>query len=188
MTIEHRPGETNRWATQEGGGDVVYPDRAAEDAKLLHGYTSEVLRDDIEITGVAVAKLYVASSATDGAFHVYLEDVSPTGRVTYITEGALRARDRRVLSNPPYHALAPFHSLAAADATPLTPNMVDSLVIELQATSVRLHAGDRLRFTIAGADASTFERIPASGPPPTIRIFRAAPYQSTVEIPTRHAP
>jgi hypothetical protein len=180
-------GTANRWATQEGGGDVIYDDRRIEDAKLLC-YTSAVLTRDLEITGVPVATLFIASSATDGAFHVYLEDVSPAGRVTYLTEGALRARDRHISLQAPYHTLAPFHSLSAADATPLIPNVMDSLVIELQATSVRLRAGHRLRFAIAGADASTFERIPASGAPPAIRVYRSAPHLSSVEIPTAHSP
>ncbi len=180
-------GAANRWATQEGGGDVVYPDRRSEDARLLT-YSSAVLSRDIEITGTPVATLFIASSATDGAFHVYLEDVSPAGRVTYITEGSLRARDRRISPRAPYRSPAPFHSLSSRDAEPLTPNVVDSMVIELQATSVRLRAGHRLRFSVAGADASTFERIPAGGPPPTVRVYHGAPYQSSVEIPVVRSP
>ena len=180
-------GDANRWATQEGGGDVVYPDRGTEDARLLT-YATVPFTHDVEITGVPVATLFISSSATDGAFHVYLEDVSPTGRVTYLTEGSLRGRDRRIASRAPYHAPAPFHSLSSADARPLTPGAADSLVIELQATSVRLRAGDRLRLSIAGADASTFERIPSSGPPPRLRVHRGAPYRSSILIPMRLLP
>jgi uncharacterized protein len=38
--------------------------------------------------------LYIASTAEDVAFHIYLEDVAPGGHVTYLTEGVLRAIHR----------------------------------------------------------------------------------------------
>jgi hypothetical protein len=43
-------GNTTRWHTQFGGGDVVYADRTVEDKKLLV-YTSAPLETDLEITG-----------------------------------------------------------------------------------------------------------------------------------------
>jgi len=57
---------------------VVYPDRAEEDRRLLT-YTSKPLEEDTEITGHPVVTLYVTSTATDGAFFVYLEDVDEAG-------------------------------------------------------------------------------------------------------------
>jgi putative CocE/NonD family hydrolase len=82
-------GEDSRWHTPLGG-DVIYPDRREEDQKLLT-YTSGPLTADLQITGNPVVNLYVSSTATDGAFFVYLEDVAPDGTVTYITEGILQA-------------------------------------------------------------------------------------------------
>ncbi|MGE5677757.1 MAG: CocE/NonD family hydrolase, partial [Pseudomonadota bacterium] len=67
-------GESNRWRTNLGGGRIAYPDRAEEDKKLLV-YTSEALTEDVEITGVPVVTLNLYSTAEDGAFYVYLEDV-----------------------------------------------------------------------------------------------------------------
>ncbi len=54
-------------------------------------YTGPALTSDTEITGQPIVKLRVASTHTDGNFIVYLEDVAPDGRVTYLTEGELRA-------------------------------------------------------------------------------------------------
>ena len=84
-----RAGEATRWQTNLTGGDVYYPDRAGEDAKLLT-YTSEPLKAAVRVTGAPVVSLHVSSSLADGALHVYLEDVAPDGRVTYLTEGVLR--------------------------------------------------------------------------------------------------
>ncbi|HWO34771.1 MAG TPA: CocE/NonD family hydrolase C-terminal non-catalytic domain-containing protein, partial [Candidatus Acidoferrum sp.] len=78
-----RPAGQNRWATGFGGGDVVYPDRANEDRKLL-AYTSVPLDSDLEITGSPVLTVQMSSTTSDGAIHAYLEDVAPEGRVTYL--------------------------------------------------------------------------------------------------------
>ena len=62
------------------------------------------------------------STATDGAFFVYLEDVDEAGRVTYITEGQLRALHRKVSTDaPPFKMLVPYHSFKKKDGLPLVP-------------------------------------------------------------------
>jgi len=61
-------GATNRWF--QSGKDIIYPDRANEDKKLLT-YTSDRLHQDVEITGHPVVALYVTSTANDGAFYIY---------------------------------------------------------------------------------------------------------------------
>ena len=49
--------------------------------------------------------LHVASTHEDGAFHVYLEDVAPDGRITYITEGILRAIHHKLSDEAPIYNL-----------------------------------------------------------------------------------
>ena len=49
-------GAHNRWKTNLGGGNVIYPNRAEEDKKLLT-YTSGPLETDLEITGSPVVTL-----------------------------------------------------------------------------------------------------------------------------------
>jgi putative CocE/NonD family hydrolase len=175
-------GTTTRWHTNLAGSDIVYPDRASEDAKLLT-YTSEPLPANTEITGAPVVTLYVSSTHDDGAFHVYLEDVAPDGRVTYITEGILRAVHRAV-ADPPYVTTSPFHSLKRADARPLVPGEVAELQIGLYSTSVLIKAGHRIRIAIAGHDACMFDRYPADGTP-TITVHRSAEFPSGVALPMK---
>ena len=175
-------GAPNRWHTQLGGYDVVYPDRAADDKKLLT-YTSEPMATDAEITGVPVVWLHAASTHDDGAFFAYLEDVAPDGRVTYVTEGMLRARHRAVsTAEPPYRVFGPYHSYARADATPLVPGAVAELPFELFATSVRIKAGHRIRLALSGADRPMFAMIPAHAAPAWI-VHRDASRASYIELP-----
>jgi len=180
-------GEATRWHTQLGGLDVIYPDRAQEDQKLLT-YTSAPLETGVEITGNPTVTLYVASTESDGAFHVYLEDVAPDGRVTYITEGELRAIHHKISDGePPYVPLGPYHSFLRADSSPLVPGEVTEISFNLYATSVLIEEGHSLRIAIAGADASVFERYPAEGTP-VLTIHRNAVQASYVDLPMMERP
>lgn len=176
-------GETNRWQTNLGGGEIFYPDRAAEDQKLLT-YTSDALENDIEITGVPTVTLNVSSTANDGAFFVYLEDVAPDGKVTYITEGELRALHRHVTDKDLGRTvLGPKHSYERADGELLEPGRNTKLEIGLFATSVLIEKGHRIRISIAGSDTSNFRRIPDTDA--TIEVQRNNQLCSYVELPVK---
>ena len=175
-------GPTSRWRTNLDESDVVYPDRAAEDAKLLV-YTSGPFLVDTEITGTPAITLYVSSTHADGALHVYLEDVAPGGRVTYITEGMLRLSQRAV-SVSPYVTQGPYHSQERADVESLVPGEVTSIEIALYTTSVLIRKGHAIRIAIAGHDASTFARYPAEGTP-SLTFERNNAFPSRVVLPIR---
>jgi putative CocE/NonD family hydrolase len=177
-------GTSNRWHTNFGGSAVSYPDRANEDRKIL-AYTGEPLGRDIEITGNPVATLELSSSAADGAFYVYLEDVAPDGRVSYLTEGELRALHRKLSPPDPRRVtLGPRHSMVRADGAALVPGEVAELRIGMYATSALLRKGHRIRLAIACADSGTFERIPEEGPV-SIELRRDALHPSSLEIPVK---
>jgi uncharacterized protein len=177
-------GSRNRWRTNFGGGRIDYPDRAAEDARLLT-YASEPLSRDMEIVGSPVATLSVSSSESDGAFYVYLEDVAPDGSSTYISEGQLRALQRRVEpAAPGLEGLGPRHSLRRADGEALRPGEIVEMRIALQPTAVLIREGHRIRVAVAGHDASNFVRLPAAGDP-VIQVYRNAGRRSLIELPTR---
>jgi putative CocE/NonD family hydrolase len=175
-------GSANRWHSHLLGTPVRYPDRAGEDARLLT-YTAPPLAKDTEITGHPVVTLYVTSTEKDGAFFVYLEDVTPDGRVLYLTEGELRAEDRKVApEKAPYICPTPYHSFEKADAVPLTPGETAELAFGLQPISVRVPAGHRLRVAIAGSDADTFARVPEKGTP-TVTVARSKAHASWIDLP-----
>jgi putative CocE/NonD family hydrolase len=173
-------GERSRWYTGLYKDSVIYPDRAEEDQKLLT-YTSTPLQADVEITGSPIVTLYVSSTTPDAAFHVYLEDVAPNGIVTYITEGMLRAINRKVSDEePPYVQFGPYHSLKRADAMPMVPGEIAEISFNLYATSVLIKQGHQIRVAIAGHDASMFMRYPKEGTP-NFTIF----HNSYVELPIK---
>jgi putative CocE/NonD family hydrolase len=174
-------GENTRWHTALEG-PVVYADRGQEDQKLLT-FTSEPLDTDMEITGYPVVTLYVSSTHTDGAFYAYLEDVDPSGRVTYVTEGQLRALHRKVSDEAaPYEMLTPYHTFKEADGEPLVPGEVTTVTFGLHPTSVLIRAGHRIRVAIAGHDNGLFARIPADGDP-VITVERNGVHASMLELP-----
>jgi len=181
INFDATTGTKNRWHTQVGG-DVIYPDRAEEDKKLLT-YTSAPLEADLEITGHPLVSLFFTSTHTDGAFFAYLEDIDENGKVTYLTEGELRAIHRRVSNEQsPTKLPIPYHTFLKKDALPLKPGEVAELRFALQPISVLVKKGHRLRVAIAGHDKDTFIRIPAEGTP-AIAMQRNSRALSRIELP-----
>jgi putative CocE/NonD family hydrolase len=183
VDFEATTGSDNRWSTQMGKPRIDYGDRALADRRLL-AYTSRPLDTHLEITGQPVVTLNVTSNRSDGNFIVYLEDVAPDGKVTYLTEGELRALHRKLASHPgPYKTTYPYRTYSQKDASPLVPGEQASLTFQLQATSVRLEAGHRLRLALAGADKGTFLAIPADTHNVTLKISRGGSRPSFIDLP-----
>lgn len=172
-------GTTNRWWTQLDG-DVIYPDRAEEDGKLLT-YTGEPLDEDTRITGHAEVTVHLSSTHDDAALFAYLEDVAPDGSVTYLTEGQLRLMHRAIDLDEPT-----LHSFAAADGQPVVPDETMEVTVRMRPTSTLIEAGHRVRIAIAGADASNFARYPAEGEP-TWTVSRGGSFASRVVLPIASA-
>jgi len=122
-------------------------------------FWSEVLKEEIEITGPAAAKLFIASSTKDADVFVTLRAFASNGREVLfaaavdpnapLTHGWLRASHRKLdlERSLPYR---PWHS--HDEARQLTPSQVYELDIEIWPTSIVLPKGYRLAFTIHGKD------------------------------------
>ncbi len=158
------------------GEPSAYEDRAAEDEKCLT-YTTEPLAQDTEVSGFPILVLNVASTATDGDFFVYLEDVGEDGYVQYKSEGELRA-SLRSQSERPWLPTIPYHRCFQADVQPLVPGEMVELVIDLFPVSHVFKQGHSIRISLAGADKDNF-RTPQLSPPPTWKVYQG----SYVELP-----
>ena len=170
-------GEHTRW-----DGGVDYPDRRFEDLKLLT-YTTAPLVEDTEITGYPVVTLILRSTHSDGGFFVYLEDVDPNGRVTYLTEGELRGIHRKISTEtPPFELVIPYHSFKEQDAEPLIPGEIAEISFGLLPISVVIRAGHRIRVAVAGHDAGWFARVPEVGNP-VITVMRNQAHPSGISLP-----
>ncbi|MEZ4585737.1 MAG: CocE/NonD family hydrolase [Gemmatimonadales bacterium] len=182
VDFTHTTGTRNRWATNNGAGDVIYPDRADADRALLT-YTSAPLTEPMEITGQPVVTVWISADRDDAAVFAYLEDVAPDGRVTYLGEGQLRALHRAVSNAaPPYPVVGPYHSFFRADGAPLAPGTETELAFALHPLSVRIGAGHRLRVAVAGGDQDTFARVPSEGPL-EIMVHRGGERRSRIVLP-----
>jgi hypothetical protein len=177
-------GEHNRWWEMGAiwGDTVIYPNRAEVGRRLLT-YTSPPLAEDTEITGHPIVTLQVSSTHADGALYVYLEDVDESGRVTYVTEGVLRAIHRKVSDEaPPYGLQVPYHSFKERDAMPLVPGEMAEITFGLSPTSALIRKRHRIRIGIAGHDEGTFVRIPDEGTP-TLAVGRNRVHASFIDLP-----
>ena len=175
-------GIASRYQSPVDLSKTSYFDRAAQDQKLLT-YTGVPLVEDVEIAGDPVARLALASTSTDGVVIVYLEQVTPSGGVIYLTEGALRIVHRKIAAEIlPALSSDPLHTYLATDSSPMTPGKAETIEIALAPIAARLHKGDRIRIAIAGADADNLQRIPATGDA-TFTIERSVNAPSWIELP-----
>jgi putative CocE/NonD family hydrolase len=138
-------------------------------------YTSAVLKDDVEMTGIPLADLWVSSTTSDGPLFAYLEDVAPDGAITMVSEGRLKA-SMRALAKPPYKLPAgmPWHSFNGADAVALKPGVPAQMVFDLMPVSYIFKAGHRYRMTLTGADPREKLRQQLETPPSWTIYFDAA--------------
>jgi putative CocE/NonD family hydrolase len=173
-------GKTTRWHNGRGGG-FGYPDMASNDTKALT-YTTAPLKTAITVTGHPIVHLWLTSSAVDGDFFAYLEEVDGTGYSHYLTEGKLRASHRK-LSTPSYNFMnLPYHRSFKEDFEPLPPGQPVELVFDLLPTSNVFDAGHRIRLTIACADQTSFE-TPEISPQPRVSVYRNIRFSSFIELP-----
>jgi len=170
-------GTVSRYRSPVDLSETAYPDRAAQDKKLLT-YTSTPLDADVTLAGNPVARLMLSSSTADGEAIVYLEDVAPTGKVTYLTEGVLRLSDRKLAAAGGASA-DPYHSFLKADSQDMPVDGATPVQIELAPIAARIAKGHRIRIAIASADADNLARIPAQGDV----TFGLEYGQSSIELP-----
>ena len=109
-----------------------------------------------------------------------LDYVDEKGNSTYITEGGLRLIHRKhaTQSDDQFN----LHSFNEEDASLMTPGVPAEVVIRMWPTSVLIKKGHSIRVAIAGADKSTFDRLPKQGKP-TLTIYRNNERKSFITLP-----
>jgi uncharacterized protein len=110
-------------------------------------YTTDVLQEEIEVTGPVKVVLYAASDAVDTDFVAKLVDVHPDGSSYNMAEGIVRARYRESLTSPKL----------------LTPGEVNRFEIDLVGTSVAFLKGHRIRVHVTSSHFPQFDRNPNTG-------------------------
>jgi hypothetical protein len=174
---------TTSGSTSRRGSNVSafsYPDRAEQDKKCLT-YTTPPLERELEVTGHPIMHLYLSSTAADGDFFVYLEDVDEQNVVHYVTEGQIRASLRKLRPRPWLPEL-PWQGCYHADVEPLTLGEIEELTFDLLPTSYVFGRGHRVRAALAGADKNNYA-TPELSPAPTINVYRSPQHASYLELP-----
>ncbi len=128
-----------------GGSTLFIPtgptDHRKADVRSLT-FTSEPLKEDLEVTGPVKAVLYATSSAVDTDWVVRFSDVHPDGRSILIVDGILRARYRESKRAP----------------TLIEPDRVYRYDIDLWATSNVFKMGHRLRVSVTSSNFPRWDR------------------------------
>jgi uncharacterized protein len=172
-------GPGNRWANTYGG-PIGYPDLAPNDAKGFT-WTTPALEFAVEVIGHPVVHLWVTSSARDVDAMVFLEDVDPSGRSVYVTEGVLRASHRKLAPAPFKNFGLPWPRSHREDIAPL-PAAPSELVFDLLPTAKRFNAGHRIRVTVQGADRDTHRKVYPDSPP-MVAIYHDRRRPSRIVLP-----
>ncbi|MEM6415951.1 MAG: CocE/NonD family hydrolase [Pseudomonadota bacterium] len=153
-------------------------------AKTGLTYTTPPLEEDLVIAGHPIVRLKASSTASDGDFMVYLEEVDSDGSVHFLTDGLMRG-SYRTLGKPDYDYLGMPWSVATADAVDATPPLnagTASLEFPMKAIANRFEKGHRIRVVVTGADSDGTLLIPLS-PPPTQKLMIGGASPSLIELP-----
>jgi predicted acyl esterase len=110
-------------------------------------FSTDELKEPIEVTGRITAKLFISSDCRDTDFTVKLTDVYPDGRSMLVTDGILRARYRQGFEK---EAL-------------LEPGQVYELTVDLWSTSIVFNSGHRIRVAVSSSNSPRFEPNPNTG-------------------------
>lgn len=150
---------TARWnslTTLYQNGPTRYPNRQTMNDKMLI-YDATPTEKALTITGHPIVSLYCETDAEELQLFVYLEAVSPTGEVHYITEGIFRAIHRAISPEQrPYQWIGPYHTYNQVDAQPMPIGKAVHLQFMMLPTSFVLKKGYHLRVSIAGSDTEHF--------------------------------
>jgi uncharacterized protein len=176
-------GHNSRWGNVAGQGFINYNDLAYNDTKSLT-YTSAPLKSNMTIVGFPIVTLYLSSSTNDVDIHVVLEEVDRQGFSHYLTEGMLRASQRKLSKAPWKNYGLPYQSHKKADVQLLRHGQIVKLRFYLYPFSRMLHKGSRIRIAIMGADMNNTNTLIFSKAP-VIKLYHDKQYQSLIELPKK---
>ena len=137
--------------TQDSAFSIHGPmdQRAIQQRNDVLVYSTDVLPNDVEVTGPIEMNLFFSTDVTDTDFFVTLSDVYPDGKAVLISEGAVRARFRESVERPKL----------------LTPGETYEVKIPIWETSNVFKKGHRLRIHVTSSNFPRFNRNLNSGKP-----------------------
>ena len=123
-------------------------DLREEAAKCLT-FTTEVLPEDLELTGFPVVELYAKSTYSDGIFLAELLEILPDGKAHFLTDGMLRGRSAKLSRHPILDPIGvPYHSSLQKDDVKLSTDRPTFLAFHLESLSKVVKKGSRLQLLV----------------------------------------
>ncbi|MCK4591696.1 MAG: CocE/NonD family hydrolase [Candidatus Latescibacteria bacterium] len=116
--------------------------RTMEERPDVLVYRSEMLPQDLEVTGPVRVILYVATDVPDTDFTAKLVDVYPDGRAMGVQDGILRCRFRESFE----------------EERLMEPGQIYEICIELPPTSIVFLAGHRIGLDVSSSNFPRFDR------------------------------
>lgn len=162
-----------------GEGSQVQPCHVEGSGASMRG---AALASDTEVTGNAIADLWISADKADANVFAYLEDVAPDGTVQVVTEGRLKASLRKEAKAP--WALppgVPWHRAYKEDAQALTPGQPVRLRFDMMPTSWVFQKGHRMQITLTGSDHR--ERARDLAEAPRITVYFDRDHASSIALP-----
>ncbi|MAE80304.1 MAG: hydrolase [Chloroflexi bacterium] len=112
-------------------------------------FTTDVLTEDMEITGPISATIWASSDAKDTDFTATLTDLEPDGKAIALCEGIVRARFRNGTENPQM----------------MVPGEIYKFEIDMWNTSNSFIKGHRIRIEVSSSNFPRYNRNLNSGNP-----------------------
>ncbi len=139
-------------------------------------FTTDVLKEPMEITGRVKAHLFVSIDQKDTDIMVRLTDVYPDGKSILIMDGAQRIASRNSRERLDF----------------VSSGEIVEVIVDLWSTSIILNKGHRLRMIISSSNYPRFEKNPNDGSsygeigkdiPVKVKIYHSPEYTSYIELP-----
>jgi putative CocE/NonD family hydrolase len=160
-----------------------YSDRKAED-KRLFVLNSAPLVCDTRVTGHPAVSVFIKPSGKDCTLFAYLEDVSSSGAVNYVTEGEILCGNRLNANETQlYKTALPTRSFSAKDYRALEPGKTVEVYFDLLPMSYLFKTGHRIRLALAGQDRDHFVAPNFTELSKEIEVFWGAGSPSRLTLP-----
>jgi uncharacterized protein len=135
------------------GGQNLFGAKGPADLRSIESrpdvlvFSTDVLKEPVEVTGHTLAELAISSDCPDTDFAALLADVYPDGRSMLVTDGILRARFRKSFEKEEF----------------LKPGEVDNLTVDLWSTSLVFNKGHKIRVIVTSSNSPRFDPNPNTG-------------------------
>jgi putative CocE/NonD family hydrolase len=132
-------------------------------------YSTDVLKEELEVAGSPSVVVWVASSAPDTDFTAKLVDVDADGTARILTDGILRLRARHGVER----------------VVSYRPGQVERIEIGLGVLAHSFHPGHRVRLELASSNFPKYDRNLNTGRPQADEKEQRVAHQTVFHGPTR---